>query len=208
MNVLLIDDHTLFRDALSLLLKSRLPDLQVRHAGTLAEALQALSADPPPQLALLDLNLPDSRGVDAVRRLKAAADALTIVVISGDEEPDTVLAAIDAGAASYIPKTARKAMLDEALETVLDGGVYVPQRTLTDVAPLLPEPATVDLSPRQLDVLRLLVEGKSNKLICRALDLSEGTVKTHLTAIFRKLDVDTRTQAVIAAARLGISLRR
>ena len=206
MKVLLIDDHSLFRDALSLLLKTRVPGLEVRHAGSLAEALQVLADDPALKLALLDLALPDSHGVDAVRRIKTAAEHVTVVVISADERPETVLAAIDAGAASFIAKTARKAVLDDALVTVFDGGVYLPQQTLTDVAPLQPAHDELDLSPRQLEVLRLLVAGKSNKLICRELDLSESTVKTHLLAIFRKLEVESRTQAVIAAARLGLRL--
>jgi DNA-binding NarL/FixJ family response regulator len=206
MKVLLIDDHSLFRDALSLLLKTRVPGLEVHHAGSLAEALQTLAGDPTLKLALLDLTLPDSTGVEAVRRLKAAAEHVTVVVISADERPETVLEAIDAGATSFIPKTARKAVLDDALVTVFDGGVYVPQQTLTDVAPLQPTADELDLSPRQLDVLRLLVAGKSNKLICRELDLSESTVKTHLLAIFRKLDVENRTQAVVAAARIGLRL--
>jgi len=206
MKVLLIDDHSLFRDALSLLLKTRVPGLEVRHAGCLAEALQILADDPTLKLALLDLTLPDSAGVDAVRRLKAAAEHVTVVVVSADERPETVLEAIDAGATSFIAKTARKSVLDDALVTVFDGGVYVPPQTLTDVAPLQPTAEELELSPRQLDVLRLLVAGKSNKLICRELDLSESTVKTHLLAIFRKLDVESRTQAVIAAARIGLRL--
>ena len=98
------------------------------------------------------------------------------------------------------------AALAQALKVVLDGGVYVPP------AALEPAPAgagqSLDLSPRQADVLRLLIEGKSNKIICRELDLSESTVKTHLAAIFRRLDVNTRTQAVLAAARLGLRLQR
>ncbi len=206
MKVLLIDDHSLFRDALSLLLKTRVPGLTVRHAGSLAEAQQALAAEPDLRLALLDLALPDSSGVEAVGQLKGVVEDLTIVVISADERHETVLAAIDAGAASFIPKTARKSVLDDALVTVFDGGVYLPQRSLTDLSPLQPLPGELDLSPRQLEVLRLLVAGRSNKLICRELALSESTVKTHLAAIFRRLEVETRTQAVVAAARLGLRL--
>lgn len=206
MQILLIDDHTLFRDALALLIAHRFPDVAVRHAGSLDEAGRTLAAEPALRLALLDLSLPDSSGPEAVHRLKGLAEHVTVVVVSADERPETVLAAIDAGAAGFIPKTARRAMLEDALETVLDGRVFVPQQTYSDLAPLAPD-EPLDLSPRQRDVLRLLIEGKPNKTICRELDLSESTVKTHLAAIFRKLDVTSRTQAVVAAARLGLKLR-
>ncbi len=206
MQILLIDDHSLFRDALAFLISHRFPDIQVLHAGSLAEACRLIDAQPALRLALVDLSLPDSRGVEVVRALKAAAEQVTLVVISADERPETVLEAIDAGAAGFIPKTARKAMLEDALETVLDGRVFVPQQAITDLSPLHTEDGPVDLSPRQRDVLRLLIEGKPNKTICRELALSESTVKTHLAAIFRKLEVESRTQAVLAAARLGLRL--
>lgn len=207
MQILLIEDHALFRDALAVLLAHRYPDVCVLHAGSLAEARRVIAAHPSLRLALLDLALPDCRGPDVVRQLKAAADHVTAVVISADDRPETVLAAIDAGAAGFIPKRARRAMLEDALDTVLDGRVFVPQQTLTDLSPLLsPDDEAIELSPRQRDVLRLLIEGKPNKAICRELNLSESTVKTHLAIIFRKLEVESRTQAVLAAARLGLRL--
>lgn len=206
MQILLIDDHSLFRDALALLIAHRFPDISVLHAGSLEEARRTIAGEPALRLALLDLALPDSRGIDAVHTLKTMAEHVTVVVVSADERPETVLAAIDAGAAGFIPKTARKAMLEEALETVLDARVFLPPQAITDLAPLHPHDDTLDFSPRQRDVLRLLIEGKPNKTICRELDLSESTVKTHLAAIFRKLDVASRTQAVLAAARLGLRL--
>ncbi|WP_140626848.1 response regulator transcription factor [Methylibium rhizosphaerae] len=213
MKVLLIDDHALFRDALALLITQKLPGLSLLQAGSMAEALQALQADPDVTLALLDLGLPDSQGLDSLARMHDAAPLVTVVVLSADERRETIIAAIEAGAAGFIPKTAQGSVLDNALRVVLDGGVYVPREALDApggqrFAGLLPAATTpLDLSPRQLDVLRLLIEGKSNKLICRELDLSESTVKTHLGAIFRRLDVNSRTQAVLAAARLGLRLQ-
>lgn len=212
MKVLLIDDHALFRDALALLITQKLPGLSLLQAGSMAEALQALQADPDVTLALLDLGLPDSQGLDSLARMHDAAPLVTVVVLSADERRETIIAAIEAGAAGFIPKTAQGSVLDNALRVVLDGGVYVPREALDApggqrFAGLLPAAtAPLDLSPRQLDVLRLLIEGKSNKLICRELDLSESTVKTHLGAIFRRLDVNSRTQAVLAAARMGLRL--
>jgi DNA-binding NarL/FixJ family response regulator len=209
MKVLLIDDHTLFRDALVLLLTQRLHGLNVLQAGDIATAAQVLDEHPDLQLALLDLGLPDSDGLASLQRWRAQAPQVTTVVLSADDRAETVLAAIEAGAAGFIPKTARGTTLEDALRAVLDGRTIVPPQaygTLAGTRSGAAAPDAPDLSPRQLDVLRLLVEGKSNKLICRNLDLSESTVKTHLAAIFRKLGVETRTQAVVASARLGLRL--
>lgn len=205
MKVLLIDDHTLFRDALSLLLSHRLPGLTVLHAGDIGAARAVLAAHPDLRLALLDLGLPDSEGLGSLHRWREHAPGVTTVVLSADERRDTVLAALDAGAAGFIPKTAQGTVLQDALCAVLEGRAWVPLTALEAQA-AAPANAAIELSPRQLDVLRLLIEGRSNKLICRELDLSESTVKTHLAAIFRRLDVENRTQAVIAAARLGLQL--
>jgi DNA-binding NarL/FixJ family response regulator len=125
-----------------------------------------------------------------------------------------VFAAIEAGAAGFIPQSSPAGVMREALRRVLDGGVYLPpplaRRTAAgDTGPeAAPAPATdlTHLTPRQCDVLRLLIEGKTNKLICRELELSESTVKTHLASIFRRLGATSRTQAVVAAARMGLQL--
>ncbi|HEX6364381.1 MAG TPA: response regulator transcription factor [Albitalea sp.] len=201
MKLLLIDDHHLFRDAIALLIAQRFEGVAIEHASSLGEAKRALALHPGIAIALLDLALPDSRGCDGVRALRLAAPTTAVVVLSADERRETVLEAVDAGAAGFIPKTARPQELDAALRTVLDGRVFLPAATF---APLPAAAAPGELTARQLDVLRLLIAGRSNKLICRELALSESTVKTHLAAIFRKLGVDTRTQAVVAAARLGL----
>jgi len=202
MKTLLVDDHALFREGMALMIALRFPQLELLEAGTMDEAMHQLDIHPDTQLLLLDLALPDSVDTLGLCRLRAQAPQLTVVVVSADESAETVLAAIEAGAAGFIPKTARGDVMQEALRVVLDGGVYLPQSLVS--AP--PEPDTMGLTPRQLDVLRLLVEGHSNKLICRRLALSESTVKTHLETIFRKLDVKSRTQAVVAVAGLGLRL--
>lgn len=209
MKTLLIDDHPLFREGLALLMTSAFPHLEIRQAGSIGQALDKLRGDPDIRLALLDLGLPDSAGTLSLRRLRDAAPELTVVVLSADEAPETVLGAIDDGAAGFIPKTSQPGAMRSALETVFAGGVYLPPRVLglRADAPAAPSAEMgLGLSPRQLDVLKLLINGKSNKVICRELDLSESTVKTHLAAIFRRLDVNSRTQAVVAAARLGLRL--
>lgn len=208
MKLLLIDDHALFREGVAVLVEQRLPGVQLQLAGDLYAARGALATHPDCTLALLDLGLPDSHGLDGIERLREMAPALPIVVLSADDRPETVLGAIDRGAAGFIPKSADSAAFAAALREVLDGRVHLPRPALlgADGATDGDDGEALGLSPRQVDVLRLLVEGRSNKLIMRELDLSESTVKTHLQAIFRRLGVNTRTQAVVAAARLGLRL--
>ncbi len=227
MKLLLIDDHPLFRDGLSLLIQHRL-DLaehggaEVLEAGSLREALVALEQHPDVGLVLLDLGLADRQGLSTLTEWRELAPQLPVVVLSADDRPGTILAAIDQGASGFIPKTVEASAMQEALHRVLSGGVYLPPLPTDAVAAAEPVAqddeglrdevaapgATLGLSGRQLDVLRLLVEGKPNKEICRVLSLSESTVKTHLSAIFRKLKVSSRTQAVVAVARAGVTLGR
>lgn len=214
MKTLLVDDHTLFREGLALLITQGFPQLALLQAGAIAEAMAQLDTHPDIELLLLDLALPDSAGTGGLMRLREHAPQVTVVVLSADESPETVLAAIDAGAAGFIPKTARSGVMQQALQTVLAGGVHLPPALLLERAEIdadalagsPPADAVSGLTPRQCDVLRLLIEGKSNKMICRDLELSESTVKTHLASIFRRLGANSRTQAVVAAARLGLRL--
>ena len=213
--ILVIEDHAVVRESLLLLLDLRLPGLVLREAGTLAVGLRLLSGEPDINLLLLDLDLPDSRGMATLVRAREAAPRVPVVVLSAADSRDNVLSAIDHGAAGFVSKTVDAQALLRAVQRVVDGGVSVPNDALHE-----PDRArnsvissaasglhgALDFSPRQQDVLRLLIEGLPNKLICRELDLSEATVKTHLQAVFRKLQVNTRTQAVLATARLGLNL--
>jgi DNA-binding NarL/FixJ family response regulator len=187
----------------------------VLEAGSLHDALALARVHPDLRLAFLDLRLPDAQGLESVQRWRQACPQVPAVVLSADDRVDTVISAIDAGAVGFIPKTARSADMRRALVQVLSGGVYLPD------LPDAPTPSgghghealdasdgglSLGLSERQLEVLSLLVEGQTNKDICRTLVLSDSTVKTHLAAIFRKLGVNTRTQAVVAVARLNLKL--
>lgn len=218
MKVLLVDDHTLFREGLAMLVAQGLPQVELLQADDMAQALRHVASHPELRLVLLDLALPDFTGLDALRHLRSHAPHLKVVVVSSDDAPATVLSAIDAGAAGFIPKTSRSGVMLAALRDVLDGAVFLPPNLLrpgTDDSAAIAaafEPASRSsdvadgLTPRQGEVLRLLVEGRSNKAIGRELGLSESTVKTHLASIYARLGVTSRTQAVVAAARLGVRL--
>ncbi|RZS58438.1 LuxR C-terminal-related transcriptional regulator [Sphaerotilus mobilis] len=216
MKALLVDDHALFREGFSMLMAQRFPTVDLIAAADIGEARLALASHPDIELILLDLGLPDSQGLSSLQRLLVQAGEVPLVVMSADERPETILAAIDQGAAGFVPKSARLSEIEGALRIVLDGGTYLPPGIYRDLAPA--QGAGLDaqqlrearlealaLSPRQIDVLRLLVLGRSTKLISRELELAESTVKTHLLALFRKLDVSSRTQAIVAAARMGIT---
>ena len=203
MKALLVDDHALFREGLALLMAHAFDGVECLQAASIAEAIDLGGQHPDLALTLLDLGLPDSDGMAGLRQLQQELPGPALVVLSADDAPQTVLDTINAGAQGFIPKSAEPGLMREALAHVLAGGIYLPRHTPS--APTA-SPAAIDLSERQLDVLRLLIRGRSNKLISRELDLSESTVKTHLAAVFRKLEVNSRTQAVVKAAALGLRL--
>lgn len=217
MKFLVVDDHPLVRDALASLLLEVRPGATVVRAATGAEALSALAGDGSVDLVLLDLRLPDGSGLDWLRKIGQASIGTAVVMLSGDLDRRTVQEALAAGAVGYIPKTEPREIIASALGLVLAGGIYVPPMTLQVAALALPAsarrppacssgsatPADLGLTGRQLDVLALLMQGKNNKLICRALGLAEPTVKNHVSAILRALGVDSRTEAVLAVTRLG-----
>jgi DNA-binding NarL/FixJ family response regulator len=199
-NVLIADDHPLVRDALARTVQQLAADVQVREAGDL-DGLLRLAAQGDADLALVDLNMPGMDGVAGLRRLREAAPTLPVVVASGQEDAVTIRAVLAAGAVGFIPKSERSEVLLGALRLVQSGGTYVPSRLLD--AP--PAAAAPGLTPRQLDVLHLLLRGEPNKLIARELGLTEGTVKIHIAAILRVLHARNRTEAVVRARALGIA---
>jgi DNA-binding NarL/FixJ family response regulator len=209
MKILVIDDHPLIQEALQHVLKALDPALDLMQAHDASDAHAALSREPDTDLIVLDLTLPGSDGFVLLTELRQEWPAMPVLVLSATHDRRTVERALDLGAMGFIPKTANTRVLLDALRLVLSGGVYVPNESPGVAAALrLPRPAMkpeqLGLTVRQSDVLKLLVEGKPNKLICRDLRLSEGTVKVHVSAILRALNVRNRTQVVIELARRGV----
>lgn len=212
MKILVVDDHPLIQEALRQVLKELDDRLDLLQAGDRAEAVSALERHPDTSLLLLDLALPGASGLDLLNELREAHPGIPVVVLSATHDRDTVTRAIDAGAMGFIPKTSSPKVLVSALKLVLSGGVYLPTNVLGAGAedpaqmatPSAVLPSSLGLTPRQAEVLALMVQGKPNKLICRALNLSEGTVKVHVSAVLRALNVSNRTQAVIQVSRMGV----
>ena len=217
MKVLLVDDHVLFRDGLKFLLRALDPGLEPDEAGNCAEALER-AGEHDYDLVLLDLKLPGRNGLDALDALREAVPGVPLVVLSGEDDPHTIRTAIERGAMGFIPKSSTSDVLVKALQLVLARGVYLPPAALdTDysfaAASALPPPqggpgdTTLEaITPRQMEVLRCVIQGKPNKVIARELGIASGTVKQHVSGVLRSLGAHNRTEAVYAAAKLGLRL--
>jgi len=213
--VMLVDDHALFREGLALLLKGR-PNLQVvAEAATGEEALAQLESAHP-DLVLLDLNLPGIGGVEACRLLKERAPELRVVILTMSDDLESIFEAVRAGACGYLLKDIASQNLLEAIDQIdREGGILEPflaRRLLAEFsgprsAPRTVEPAVTPgpvLSPRETEILRKVVDGLSNKEIADRLCISKYTVGNHINNIFRKLGVNDRTQAAVAAIKMRL----
>lgn len=206
--VLIVDDHALVRDGLRAILSVAFPACEIAEAGDFAEALDQLGSMAEPDVVLLDLNIPGAERFSALEQLRADFPSLPVVMVSGLYDRATVRDALAAGAAGFLPKTLDRATILDALQQVLAGEIYAPQ-DLQDDANAAEEDAIralIDnLTPQQRVVLGHLVSGRLNKQIAYDLDISMTTVKAHVSAILCKLNVFSRTQAVILANKVGFS---
>jgi DNA-binding NarL/FixJ family response regulator len=221
MKILLVDDHALIRDALRSVVKELASDPTVLEASDCGEALRLIEAHPDLHLILLDLNLPDRDGFAMLADLRKRYAAISVVVLSAVHDRESVIRALDLGALGFIPKSAPRDVMVNALRLVFGGGVYIPPEALGRSEPKPPpypppragegrvggvSPADLGFTERQMEVLALMMQGKSNKAISRLLDVAESTVKHHVTAILKALKVANRTEAVVAAGSLGWEL--
>lgn len=210
MKILVADDHALIREALRHLLQELDGATTVIEAADSECARAHAAAHPDLDLALLDLRLPGVNGLDLLAELRRDHPDLPIVVLSAVEDAVTMRAVLDRGAMGFIPKSSSNRVMLGALRLVLSGGRYLPPALLltaaadTATGTAVPESiADLKLTERQYGVLRLIVQGQSNKQICRELGLAESTVKVHVTAILRALHVTSRAQAIAAINRFG-----
>ena len=229
MKVLLIDDHPLILSALQNIIQGLSDNVSVVTADSARAAREALAQDSAFDLVLLDLRLGDADGVDVLTEFRAAYPSLPVGVVSASDRTSDVIRAIDLGAMGFVPKRASNDTLFEALSMVMSGGIYVPpmhmgdpssesdpyadsapgalrsvrERAADDGFQTHPPLESLGLTPRQTEVLGLLLQGKPNKLIARDLNLSVETVKDHVAAVLRTLNVSSRTQAVLAVGQMS-----
>lgn len=199
------DDHGMYRMGLAFTLKDRLGFDGVEEAASLDEALSRLGDTDDIALAIFDLSMPGMQSAASLAAVRECYPDLPIAVVSGSDSRTDVLAALAAGVNGFVPKGLRDDDLVAALKTILGGAIYVPATLAQSTAATEPATTGIDLArltPRQREVLELLVEGRSNKEIARALDLGHGTVKIHLAAVFRHLGVSNRAAAAAIAAPL------
>ena len=207
LNIIIADDHPLFRNALRLALSNAFEHTQWFEADS-AEALQHVldEKDQPFDLILLDLQMPGSHGYSTLIHLRTHHPDIPVVVISAHEDINTISRAIHYGSSGFIPKSASMEVLEEALNAVLYGDIWLPKGT--QIVPVSDDPTDKmasrlsDLTPQQYRVLQMFAEGLLNKQIAYDFGVSEATIKAHATAIFRKLGVRNRNQAVIALQQL------
>lgn len=209
MHILLIDDHALFREALLYILNQLGANTVVHEAANSEEAVRLIEHTQDLDLILLDIDLPGTDGLSAMPTLRQLAPDVPLIILSGSESVQNVKAALDMGAVGYIPKSCNSHEMLSAMRLVLQGGISIPPRLLgklKGLAVIASESLQnveqqVALTKRQVEVLNCIAKGLPNKLIARELAISEGTVKLHVFAIMRILNVHNRTEVVIEATR-------
>ena len=206
--LVIADDHPLFRGALREAVSGLFERIDIAEAGSFDEVAKLLDAGSDVDLILLDLSMPGVRGFSGLMYLRAQYPSVPVVVVSANDDPSVIRRCMDFGASGFIPKTLDVEGMRRAIESVLNGGVWTPPDIDLDAgadaesAELMARLTT--LTPQQVRVLMMLSEGLLNKQIAYELSVSEATVKAHVSAILQKLGVESRTQAVIAAAKIEV----
>jgi DNA-binding NarL/FixJ family response regulator len=211
MKLLIVDDHAVLREGLAALLQQIGADTTVVQARDANEAIALLGSHPDLDIVVLDLMMPGMKGLDALSEFGRTRPDLPVIVLSSSEDPLDVRKAMAAGALGYVPKSASQRVLLSAIQLVMKGELYVPPLVLggNRVSANGPGYRTGNrpeqtLTARQVEILKFLSEGEPNKSIAKVLGLSEKTVKAHITAIFKTLNVENRTQAAVAGRNAGL----
>lgn len=214
MKVLVVDDHALIREALHSVLKQLNREAVIFEASNSQKAMRIVEEHPDISFILLDINLPDRDGFSVLRELRERYATIAIVILSSSDDQDTVKRAFKLGALGFIPKTTEREVILNAIKLVFSGGVYIPSQMLEETRSprLVDDPAGRDsfkgigLTDRQIEVLALLMKGRSNKAIARTLNMAVPTVKNHITAVLKTLGVASRTEAIIKVGKMGWEL--
>lgn len=217
MKYLIVDDHAMLAGALKFLIESKDAEAQVLTTGEAPEALEILKAHGDEvDLLILDLNLPGVTGTDLLETIVANFPSLKILVVSGETDKESIMKVLSLGAAGFVPKSLEPQTLSNAIDFVLQGGVFIPTLVINEgqragffnetARKILPQAEPVHLTDRQQEVLMHLAKGSPIKRICLDLNLSEGTVKTHVAAIYRAFGASNRTEALVAARRAGFDI--
>ncbi|MDG1169633.1 MAG: response regulator transcription factor [Sulfitobacter sp.] len=207
-SVLIVDDHPLFCDALEMTMRSILPEAETILTTDRFEQAMTLLETRTPDVILLDLNLPDVEGMNGLNRLKRQHPTIPVVVVSSMADNRMISSCMGSGACGFIPKHADRAVFETAFRTLKDGGKFVPEGYVeSEMAGETSELSDrlTSLTNQQGRILELICEGKLNKQIAFDLSIAETTVKAHVTAIMRKLGVQSRTQAVLAVQEANLA---
>ncbi len=202
MKILLVDDHELFRDGLKLVVQQISDNVDIRECGSCAEAYRIIGDNEGFDLILLDVDLPGISGMEGLEEFRNLDPCAPIVFLSGSDDSQMIRRALDMGVMGYIPKTLGSEIIIQALQLVLKGGRYIPDSVLSPTAPPFRDETV--LTGRQKEILALLSRGKANKEIARILDITDNTVRVHVSAIFQALKVNNRTEAALAALKRGL----
>lgn len=206
MNILLIDDHALVREGVRYMLLRFDEEAAITEAENCSQAVEICQSQQNYDVVLLDYILPDTNDAECLVKLRATIPHVPIIIMSVLEEPLVIKKLIDAGAKGYLPKSSSSEIMNNVLKLVLSGGIYVPPQALKQNLEIKKEDTKeiANLTPRQKQVLVLLGLGHTNKEIARELFLSDATIRTHVSEIFRVLNVNNRTQAGHIAAKMGL----
>lgn len=216
MKILIVDDHALVREALHAVLKELKRDTVILEASNSRQAMRIAEEHPDINLILLDLGLPDRDGFSVLSELRERYATIAVIILSASNDQDKVKRAFSLGALGFIPKTTEREVMLRAIQLVLSGGIYIPLEILDGEETTSPRLTNklapreclngLGLTDRQIEVLALLMEGKNNKVIAKTLNMAVPTVKNHITAVFKALNVTSRTEAVIKLGQMGWEL--